>query len=103
MYWTLVTPITLRKRSAGTFVGPGLGALPGAGCGKAVDVAVWKVTLPSTFLSTWWMWPLSTVTEPKRFNRPSARSASSVPQPHCGYMDHNGTCANTTRGVLAER
>jgi len=27
----------------------GEGALPGAGCGKAVDSAVWKVMLPSTF------------------------------------------------------
>ena len=28
---------------------PGDGAVPGAGCGKAVERAVWKVTLPSTF------------------------------------------------------
>ena len=41
--------------------------VPGAGCGNAVDIAVWKATLPSTFWSTWWMWPLRTVTEPKRF------------------------------------
>jgi len=31
-------------------MGPGPGALPGFGCGKAVDAAVWNVTLPSTFL-----------------------------------------------------
>ena len=37
----------------------------GAGCGNAVERAVWKVTLPSTFCITWWIWPLSTVTEPK--------------------------------------
>ncbi len=27
-----------------TVIGPGDGALPGAGCGNAVDIAVWKVT-----------------------------------------------------------
>ena len=37
--------------------------MPGAGCGNAVDAAVWKVTLPSTFWMIWWMCPLSTVTE----------------------------------------
>ena len=52
---------------AGTFIGPGEAALPGSGCGKAVDMAVWNVMLPSTFCIIWWMWPLSTVTEPKRF------------------------------------
>ena len=36
----------------------------GAGCGNAVERAVWNVTLPSTFCITWWIWPLSTVTEP---------------------------------------
>jgi hypothetical protein len=56
----------------------------GAGCGKAVERAVWKVTLPSTFCITWWMWPLSTVTEPKPFRRSSARAPSSVPQPQVG-------------------
>ena len=30
-------------------MGPGLGALPGEGWGNAVDAAVWKETLPSTF------------------------------------------------------
>ncbi len=39
----------LRSFSAGTFIGPGDGAVPGAGCGKAVDIAVWNVTFPSTF------------------------------------------------------
>ena len=33
-------------------MGPGAGADPGAGCGNAVDIAVWKVTLPSTFCRT---------------------------------------------------
>ena len=46
---TLAMPSTVRSWSAGTIIGPGDGALPGAGCGKAVDRAVWKVTLPSTF------------------------------------------------------
>ena len=56
----------VRSLSSATFIGPGDGAVPGAGCGKAVERAVWKVTLPSTFCMIWWMWPLSTVTEPKR-------------------------------------
>ena len=38
--------------SSGTFIGPGDGAVPGAGCGNAVERAVWKVTLPSTFCIT---------------------------------------------------
>jgi hypothetical protein len=38
--FTEVTPSTLRNFSAGTFMGPALGAEPGAGCGKAVDMAV---------------------------------------------------------------
>src|SRR5437762_1254815 len=62
---TSVTPSTERSLSSATFIGPGEGAVPGAGCGKAVDNAVWKVTLPSTFCITWWMWPFNTVTEPK--------------------------------------
>src|ERR1700722_2925423 len=45
-----------------SFIGPGAGAAPGAGCGNAVDAAVWNVTLPSTFWMIWWMCPLSTVT-----------------------------------------
>ena len=32
--------------------GPAEGADPGAGWGKAVDIAVWKETLPSTFCIT---------------------------------------------------
>jgi hypothetical protein len=48
------------------------------------------------------MWPLSTVTEPKRFSRPSACSESSVPQPHSGYTAHSGTWANSTMGVLLD-
>src|ERR1700722_7246391 len=35
-----VMPRTARSLSAGTFMGPGDGACPGAGCGKAVDIAV---------------------------------------------------------------
>ncbi len=46
---TLVNPSMLRSFSAGTRIGPGDGAAPGAGCGNAVERAVWKVTLPSTF------------------------------------------------------
>src|SRR4030095_11733449 len=56
--------------------------------------------LPSTFCITWWMWPFRTVTEPKRLRCSSARPASSVVQPHCGYTAHSGTCAHTTTGVL---
>src|ERR1700746_4129478 len=64
---TSVMPSTFRNCSAGTFIGPGESALPGAGCGNAVDAAVWNVTLPSTFCMIWWMWPFSTVTDPKLF------------------------------------
>src|SRR5262249_24902456 len=46
--FSLQTPRTERSLSAGTIMGPGEGALPGAGCGKAVDMAVWNATLPST-------------------------------------------------------
>ena len=67
-----------------TFIGPGAGAVPGAGCGKAVERAVWKVDVAFNLLLTWWMWPLSTVTEPKRFRSASAWALSSVPQPHSG-------------------
>src|SRR5262249_19942209 len=61
---TLAMPSMPRSLSSGTFIGPGDGADPGAGCGNAVERAVWNVTLPSTFCMTWWMWPLSTVIEP---------------------------------------
>jgi len=77
-------PSTVLSLSGATFIGPGLGAAPAAGCGKAVDSAVWKVTLPSTFCTTWWIWPLSTVTEPNGFSEANACSASPVVQPHCG-------------------
>ena len=40
---TLAMPSSVRSFSAGTFIGPGEGAVPGAGCGKAVERAVWKV------------------------------------------------------------
>ena len=69
---TLVMPSNPCSSLAGTSFGPGAGAVPGAGCGKAVERAVWKVTLPSTFCMSWWMWPLSTVTEPKRSSSASA-------------------------------
>ena len=49
---TLATPSNVRSLLSSTFIGPGEGALPGAGCGNAVERAVWKVTLPSTFCST---------------------------------------------------
>src|ERR1035438_10039313 len=52
-YWMFARPNTLRSRSAGTFMGPGAGVAPGAGCGNAVDMAVWNVTFPSTFCITW--------------------------------------------------
>jgi len=46
---TSATPSTERSLALSTFIGPGEAAVPGAGCGKAVERAVWKVTLPSTF------------------------------------------------------
>src|SRR3984957_4790159 len=49
---TVESPSMERSWSAGTTIGPGEGALPGAGCGKAVDNAVWKVILPSTFCAS---------------------------------------------------
>ncbi len=33
-------PSIFFSRSASTFIGPGDGAVPGAGCGNAVDIAV---------------------------------------------------------------
>jgi len=50
---TSVIPNTLRNLSSDTFMGPGLFPGPGAACGNAVDIAVWKVTLPSIFCITW--------------------------------------------------
>ena len=51
---TLVTPRTLRSLSAGTGSwGLAKAQCPGAGCGKAVERAVWKVMLPSTFCTSW--------------------------------------------------
>src|SRR6202030_3694970 len=81
---TLAMPSMLRSWLSGTFIGPGDGAAPGAGCGNAVERAVWNVTLPSTFCITWWMWPLSTVTEPNFLRYDSAWALSSVPQPQSG-------------------
>src|SRR5271166_657135 len=53
---TLAIPSMVRSLSAGTsFIGPGDAAVPGAGCGNAVERAVWNVTLPSTFCMIWWM------------------------------------------------
>src|SRR5207244_9660765 len=74
--WTsvaCVTPIMRRASVSGIFIGPGDGAAPGAGWGNAVDIAVWNRTLPSTFVITWWMWPLSTVTEPPSPPTPCTR------------------------------
>src|SRR5437667_5925351 len=53
-WWTSWQAIDARpsiffSRSASTFIGPGDAAVPGAGCGNAVDIAVWNVTFPSTF------------------------------------------------------
>ena len=84
MYATSRTPSHLRSSPAETTFGPGEGAVPGAGCGKALDRAVWKATFPSTFCMSWWMWPLSTVTEPKPLSSSSARALSSVPHPQVG-------------------
>src|SRR5262245_45145945 len=50
---TDVTPSIDRNCCAGTLIGPGDAAEPGAGWGKAVDRAVWKVMLPSTFWTIW--------------------------------------------------
>jgi hypothetical protein len=41
----LATPSRPRSLSSATFIGPGEGAVPGAGCGNAVERAVWKVDL----------------------------------------------------------
>lgn len=49
MYLTSVMPKTLFSFPAGTRMQPSLFALPGAGLGYAVEAAVWKETLPSTF------------------------------------------------------
>jgi len=49
---TVESPSMERSWSEGTTIGPGEGALPGAGCGNAVDSAVWKVMLPSTFCAS---------------------------------------------------
>src|SRR4029077_11127373 len=37
---TSVIPSSVRSFSSGTFIGPGAFAVPGAGCGNAVDIAV---------------------------------------------------------------
>jgi len=37
--FTSVIPSTLRSLSSATFIGPGPLAVPGAGCGNAVDIA----------------------------------------------------------------
>ena len=64
-----------------------------------MELAVWNVMLPSTFCMVWWMCPLRTLTEPKRFRRASAFAPSSVPQPQSAYTVHNGMWANTTIGL----
>jgi len=48
----LATPSKVRSLFVGDLHRPGEGAVPGAGCGNAVERAVWKVTLPSTFCIT---------------------------------------------------
>src|ERR1700691_6429108 len=45
------------------------------------------------------MWPLSTVTDPKRLTRPSAATESSVPQPHSAATVQSGIWAKRTIGV----
>ncbi len=45
-YLTFVMPNTLSSFPAGTTIGPAWAALPGAGWGKAVEVAVWKAIIP---------------------------------------------------------
>src|SRR5579859_2532379 len=64
---TLAMPRYSFSSPAGTTIGPGLFAVPGAGCGNAVARAVWNATEPSTFCITWWMCPFSTVTDPNFF------------------------------------
>ena len=49
---TLAVPSMVRSLSSGTLIGPGESAVPGTGCGNAVERAVWNVTLPSTFCIT---------------------------------------------------
>src|SRR5580693_1632156 len=49
---TLLMPSMERSFSAGTAIGPGAAAAPGAGCGKPIDSAVWNDMLPSTFCMT---------------------------------------------------
>src|SRR5579862_9310412 len=51
--FTSVIPSTSRSFAAGTVMGPGESAWPGAGCGNAVEHAVWKVMFPSTFCMVW--------------------------------------------------
>src|SRR5271156_1595831 len=46
------------------------------------------------------MCPFNTDTDPNFRKYPKACALSSVPQPHSGYTDHKGMCANTTIGVL---
>lgn len=49
---TCVVPSAVRNLPGSIFIGPGLGAVPGAGCGNAVERAVWNATVPSTFCIT---------------------------------------------------
>ena len=57
------------------------GPSPARGCGNAVERAVWNRILPSTFCTIWWIWPFSTVTDPKRRSSVAICSPSAVPQP----------------------
>src|SRR5260370_6646256 len=45
-------PSSQRHLSSATFIRPAECAAPGAGFRRAVDIAVWKATLPSTFCIT---------------------------------------------------
>src|SRR6266851_5234590 len=74
-------PSIFLNRSASTFIGPGDGAAPGAGCGNAVDIAVWNETWPSTFCMTWWTCPFRTDTDPNRFRYDSAGAVIVAPAP----------------------
>src|SRR5207248_3815675 len=92
-------PRTLRRRSSGTFIGPGDGAEPGAGCGNAVDIAVER-DMPFHLLHH-----LVDVAVEHRHGsealqiRQRARTVVRAPS-HPGFTDESGMCANTTIGVL---
>ena len=51
----VVIPSACASCAVGTCSGPGPAAVPASGWGYAVERAVWKVMLPSTFCTIWWM------------------------------------------------